>query len=86
MLMQFIVVDGDKANYIYSGYECMFECDVEDVEVASDELSEILDLVTEEDLAGLQDAKDYDVPALLDCLKELGFIDHWEALQVEVEE
>lgn len=83
MLMQFLVVDGDKANYIYSGHEFAFVCDEEDVELACDVLAESLDLVGEDVSIDLQDAKDYDVPVLLDCLKELGFIDHWEAWQVE---
>lgn len=83
MLMQFLVVDGDKANYIYSGHEFAFVCDEEDVDLACDALAESLDLVAEDDSIGLQDAKNYDVPALLDYLKKMGFIDQWEAWQVE---
>lgn len=84
MIKQFIVVDGDKAEYVYSGHEFAFVCDEqEDIDLAYDVLAESLDLVSEDDLIDFQNAQDDDVPTMLDDMKRMGFIDQWEAWEVE---
>lgn len=83
MIKQFVVVDGDKADYVYSGHEFAFVCDEQDIDLAYDVLAESLNLVSEDDLIDFQNAQDDDVPALLDDMKRMGFIDQWEAWEVE---
>lgn len=83
MIKQFIVIDGDKAEYVYSGHEFGFVCDEQDIDLVYDVLAEALDLVSEDDLIDFQNAQDDDVPTLLDDMKRMGFIDQWEAWEVE---
>lgn len=84
MLKQFTVIDGDKAEYIYSGHEFAFVCDDQDIDLAYEVLEASLDLVSEDDLIDFHNVQDDDVPILLDDMKEMGFIDRWEAWEVEV--
>lgn len=83
MIKQYTVVDGGKAEYVYSGHEFAFVCDEQDIDLAYDVLAESLDLVSEDDLIDFQNAQDDDVPTLLDDMKKMGFIDQWEAWEVE---
>lgn len=83
MIKQFTVVDGEKARYIYSGHEFAFVCDEQDVDLAYAMLEESLYLVNEDDLIDFQNAQGDDVPALLDDMKRMGFIDQWEAWEVK---
>lgn len=83
MLKQFTVIDGDKAEYIYSGREFAFVCDDQDIDLACEALTASLDLVSEDDLIDFQNAQNDDVPTLLDDMKAMGFIDQWEAWEVE---
>lgn len=83
MIKQFTVIDGDKAEYVYSGHKFAFVCDEQDIDLAYYVLAESLDLVSEDDLIDFQNAQDDDVPTLLDDMKKMGFIDRWEAREVE---
>lgn len=83
MIKQFVVIDGDKAKYVYSGHEFAFVCDERDSEIAYHVLVVSLDLVSEDDLTDFQNAQGDDVPTLLDDMKKKGFIDQWEAWEVE---
>lgn len=83
MIKQFTVIDGDKAEYVYSGHEFAFVCDEQDIDLAYYVLAESLDLVNEDDLIDFQDAQIDDVLTLLDDMKKMGFIDQWEAWEVE---
>lgn len=83
MLKQFTVIDGDKAEYIYSGHEFAFVCDDQDIDLAYEVLEASLDLVSEDDLIDFHNVQDDDVPILLDDMKKMGFIDQWEAWEVE---
>ncbi len=83
MIKQFTVIDGEKAKYVYSGHEFASVCDEQDIDLAYDALAESLDLVSEDDLIDFQNAQDDDVPTMLDDMKKMGFIDQWEAWEVE---
>lgn len=78
MTKEYTIVDGSKAQYIETGHEFTFECDVNDIDTAYDVLAENLKLNDEADLVDFQNAKDDDVATLLDDMKRMGFIDSWE--------
>ena len=83
MIKQFIIVDGDKAEYVYGGHEFAFVCDERDTDLAYDALVRSLYVVSADDLIGLQEAQDDDVPTMLDDMKKMGFISQWQAWEVE---
>lgn len=83
MIKQFVVIDGIKAEYVFSGHEFAFVCDEQNIDLAYDALTESLDLVSGDDLIDFLNAHDDDVPTLLDDMKQMGFIDQWKAWEVE---
>lgn len=83
MIKQFTVIDGDKAEYVYSGHKFAFVYDEQDIDLAYAMLEVSLYLFNEDDLIDFQNARGDDVPALLDDMKRMGFIDQWEAWEVE---
>lgn len=91
MIKKYTVVDGDKAQFIYEGHEFTFTCDEKDIDTAYDALAENLDLVNydlyedgdDTDLVAFQNAKDDDAATMLDDMQRMGFIDYWEAKEVE---
>lgn len=83
MIKQFTVVDGERAKYVYSGHEFAFVCDERDTDLAYDALVMSPYVVSADDLLDFQNAQDDDVPTMLDNMKKMGFIDQWEAWEVE---
>lgn len=83
MIKQFTVVDGERAKYVYNGHEFAFVCDEQDTDLAYDALVMSLYVVSADDLIDFQNAQDGDVPTMLDDMKKMGFINRWEAWEVE---